>query len=95
MTIVGLLLLLLIGGICGAVAEAIVGYSPGGLLASIGIGFLGAWVGSWLSRVLGLPEVLVVRVETVAIPILWAIVGAVVLLAILGAVRRSRSYRSY
>lgn len=94
MTIVGFLLLLLIGGICGAIAEAIVGYSPGGLLASIGIGFLGAWLGGWIARVAGLPSVLAVHVDVVSIDVVWAIVGAVVLLAILGAVRRRRVLRA-
>lgn len=95
MTIVGFLLLLLVGAICGVIAEVIVGYSPGGLLASIGIGFLGALVGSWLAHALGLPEVFAVRVETVTIPILWSILGAVLLLALLGAVRRARYRRTY
>ena len=42
MTLVGLLILILVGAICGGIAEAIVGYSPGGFLASVAIGFLGA-----------------------------------------------------
>jgi uncharacterized membrane protein YeaQ/YmgE (transglycosylase-associated protein family) len=89
MTILGFLLLLLIGAICGAIAEVLVGYSPGGLLASIGVGFLGALLGGWIASAIGLPEILAVQVETVTIPILWAVLGAVILLAVLAALRRS------
>jgi uncharacterized membrane protein YeaQ/YmgE (transglycosylase-associated protein family) len=93
MTILGFLLLLLIGAICGAIAEVFVGYSPGGLLASIGVGFLGALLGGWLATAVGLPEILSVQVETVTIPIVWSIVGAVILLAVLAALRRSFARR--
>jgi uncharacterized membrane protein YeaQ/YmgE (transglycosylase-associated protein family) len=94
MTILGFLLLLLIGAICGAIAEVLVGYSPGGLLASIGVGFLGALLGGWIASAIGLPEILAVRVETVTIPVLWSIVGAVLLLAVLAALRRGRTRRA-
>jgi uncharacterized membrane protein YeaQ/YmgE (transglycosylase-associated protein family) len=90
MTLLGLLLLLVVGAICGAVAELIVGWSAGGFLASAGIGFLGALVGGWLARVLGLPSLLAVHIDTVTIEIVWAILGAVVLLALLSALRRRR-----
>jgi uncharacterized membrane protein YeaQ/YmgE (transglycosylase-associated protein family) len=93
MTLLGLLLLLVVGAICGAVAELIVGWSAGGFLASAGVGFLGALLGGWLARLLGLPSILAVHIETVTIDIVWAILGAVILLAILSAVRRRRYLR--
>lgn len=89
MTIVGFLLLLLVGAICGAVAESIVGWSPGGFLASAGVGFVGALLGSWLARGLGLPSILPLRIENVTIEVVWAILGAVLLLAVVSALRRS------
>ena len=39
MSLESLLILLLIAAICGAVGQAIVGYSLGGLLVTIGVGF--------------------------------------------------------
>jgi uncharacterized membrane protein YeaQ/YmgE (transglycosylase-associated protein family) len=90
MTLLGLLVLLVVGAICGAVAELIVGWSAGGFLAAAGIGFLGALLGGWLARVLRLPSIFPVRIETVTIEIVWSVLGAVILLAILSAVRRRR-----
>ena len=62
MSIVELLVLLLIAGICGAAGKTIVGWFPGGFLASIGVGFVGALVGTWLARIVGLPELMSVNV---------------------------------
>jgi len=95
MTVVDLLLLLLIGAICGAIAEMIVGFSPGGFLASVAIGFLGALIGTWLAGQLRLPSVLAVTIGGYTIEILWAILGAIVLLLIISLFRRSYYRRPY
>ena len=89
MTIVGFLLLLLLGAICGAVAELIVGFSPGGFLASAVVGFLGAAIGGWLAPRIGLPSILAVQIEGYAIEVVWSVLGAVILLAILALFRRA------
>ena len=52
------LLLLLVAGVCGGVAQALVGYSHRGWLASIALGFVGALLGSWLAGALGVGELL-------------------------------------
>lgn len=93
MTVLGILLLVLLGAICGAVAEAIVGYSPGGFFVSVAVGFLGAWIGTWLAGVLHMPSALVVRVEGYAIDVVWAILGAILLLLVVSLFRRSPYYR--
>src|SRR6185369_9694561 len=87
-SLIGLLVLLLVGAICGAIAEMIVGYGPGGFLAAAVIGFLGAVIGSWLAPKIGLPELFQVTVNDVSVPIVWSIVGSVILLLILSAFRR-------
>ena len=89
MSVVELLLLILVGAICGAIAEMLVGYSPGGFFASVAIGFLGALIGSWLAPRIGLPAMLPVRIGGYTIEILWAIIGAIILLLILSLFRRS------
>ena len=88
MTIVGFLLLILVGALCGALAELIVGFSVGGFLASVVVGFLGAAIGGWLAPRIGLPSVLAVRIEGYTIEIVWSVLGAVVLLAVVALIRR-------
>ena len=55
MTIISLLILLLIAGVCGAIGQAIAGFSRGGILVSIAIGFIGALLGMWISSTPRLP----------------------------------------
>ena len=94
MTLVELLLLILVGAICGVIAELLVGFSPGGFLASVAIGFLGALIGTWLALQIGLPHVFAVTIGGYTIEILWAIIGSIILLLILSLFRRSY-YRPY
>jgi len=94
MTLIGFLLLILVGAICGFVAEMLVGYSPGGFIASVVVGFLGALIGTWLATAIGLPSLLAVNIEGHTIEMFWAVLGAVLLLAVLSLVRRRR-YTTY
>lgn len=94
MTIVGFLLLILVGAICGAIAELIVGFSPGGFITSTVVGFLGAAIGGWMAPRIGLPSVFAVRIEGHTIEIVWSVLGAIVLLAVLSLLRRAASPRA-
>jgi uncharacterized membrane protein YeaQ/YmgE (transglycosylase-associated protein family) len=93
MTILDLLLLLLVAGVCGALAQAISGYSRGGCLVSIALGFIGALLGVWIARALSLPEPLPVSVGGMNFPVVWSIVGAALFVAVLGFLSRPRWYR--
>ena len=90
MSILDFLFLLLIAGICGSLAQAIAGYSHGGCLVSIALGFIGALLGSWIARKLELPEPFVVQVGGRNFPVVWSIVGAALFSALLGIFTRSR-----
>jgi uncharacterized membrane protein YeaQ/YmgE (transglycosylase-associated protein family) len=79
-----LILLLIVAGVCGAIGRSIVGYSHGGCLTSIALGFVGALIGSWIARKLELPEVFAVEVGHTRFPIVWAIVGAALFVGVLG-----------
>ncbi len=81
MTIGGILVLLLIAGICGGLAQAIVGYSRGGCLVSIVVGFIGALLGWWLADLLNLPLLFTVSIQGRDFPIIWSIIGGVVFVA--------------
>jgi uncharacterized membrane protein YeaQ/YmgE (transglycosylase-associated protein family) len=92
--LVELIVWLIVGAICGAIGEAIVGYSPGGLLVSVFIGLLGALVGSWLAAQLGLPAILTFSYGGATIELLWAILGAALLVLLVSLLRRPRrTYR--
>lgn len=88
MTLVDLLILLLVAGICGAIGQAITGFSRGGCLVAIAVGFIGALLGVWLSRLLGLPELFVLDIGGAPFPIVWSIIGAALFVAIISLVSR-------
>ena len=88
MTILEFFLLLIVAGICGSIGQAIVGYSHGGCLVSIAIGFIGALLGSWLSRQLKLPDLFAVSVGGHLFPVLWSIIGASLFVAALNLLSR-------
>lgn len=92
MSLLELVVLLIIAGVCGAVGKAIVGYFPGGFLASIGVGFIGALVGTWVARSVGLPELFAVQVGHTAFPIVWSILGSALFVALITLIS-GRSYR--
>lgn len=70
-----LLVLLIVAGLCGSVAQALAGYSHGGCLVSVALGFIGALLGSWLATALHLPDLFVVSVADRAFPVIWSIIG--------------------
>ena len=90
MTLLDLLLLLLIAGICGSLGQAIAGYSRGGCLVSIALGFIGALIGMWLARLLGLPELVPVVIGGTSFPIIWSIIGSALFVAVITLITRSR-----
>jgi uncharacterized membrane protein YeaQ/YmgE (transglycosylase-associated protein family) len=83
LTLPGLLVLIVIAAICGAVGKALVGGGRGGLITSIALGFIGALVGPWLASQLGLSEPFVLRIGGESFPILWSIIGAALFVALL------------
>jgi|HubBroStandDraft_1064217.scaffolds.fasta_scaffold60409_1 uncharacterized membrane protein YeaQ/YmgE (transglycosylase-associated protein family) len=81
MSILELVVYLVIAGICGAIARAMVGGSTGGFVLSVLVGFLGAFLGTWLARAFRLPEMLAIDIGGHPFPIVWSVVGGVVLVA--------------
>lgn len=90
MTLLGFLVLLLIAALAGSLGQAIAGYSLGGCLISILVGFIGAFIGQWIANQFGLPELLTISIQGEAFPLLWAIIGSALFTAILGLILRNR-----
>ena len=89
MTLIGFLVLLLIAAICGAIGQSLAGYDLGGCLVSIVVGFIGAWIGLWLSGELGLPELFTVNIEGKPFPIVWAVIGSTIFTLIMALIQRA------
>ena len=89
-TLTGLVVLLVIAGVCGAIGRAIGGGTRGGFLVSIVVGFVGAVFGLLIANQMNLPEVLRVNVDGHSFPIVWSIIGAALFVAVLGLVLRRR-----
>jgi uncharacterized membrane protein YeaQ/YmgE (transglycosylase-associated protein family) len=85
-----LIILLIVGGLVGIIAQKLVGYSRSGCLMSIAIGFIGALIGSWAVKQFRLPEIYTLKVGSTSFPLVWAIIGAAVLVALLGMLTRRR-----
>lgn len=90
MTLLDFIILLLIAGVCGSIGQALSGYSLGGCLVSIAVGFVGALLGMWLARALGLPEFFAISVGGKNFPIVWSIIGSGLLAAAVGLLTRRR-----
>lgn len=90
LSVENLIILLIVGGLVGLIAQKLVGYSRGGCLMSIAIGFIGALIGSWAVKQFRLPEIYVLKIGHTSFPIVWAIIGAAVLVAVLGLLTRRR-----
>jgi len=81
---------LVIALICGAVAQALLGYSHIGLLSATALGLLGALVGTWLASALRLPSMLTINIFGVQAELLWCTVGAILVIALTQALRSRR-----
>jgi len=90
MSLTGLLILILIAAVCGAVGKAIAGGTRGGLIVSIVLGFIGALLGPWVARLLKLPEPFTVTIDGHPFPILWSIIGAALFVALIHLFSRRR-----
>lgn len=90
MTIGGILVLLLIAAVSGSIAQALVGYTRGGCIVSIALGFIGAFVGWWIADTLNLPLLFQVNIQGQNFPVIWAIIGGALFVAVLNLISGRR-----
>ena len=84
----GLIILIIIAAVCGAIGRAIGGEIRGGLIVSTAVGFIGALLGPWLAAQLKLAEPLMVNVSGHSFPVLWSIIGAALFVALIHLISR-------
>lgn len=88
MSPVEFVILLIVAGVCGSLAQSIAGYSRGGCVVSIVLGFIGALVGTYLAQLAGLPDLFAVQIGDKSFPIIWSIIGAALFSALLALISR-------
>jgi len=74
LSVESLIILLIVGGLVGVIAQKLAGYSRGGCLTSIAIGFIGALIGSWAVKQFRLPEIFTLRIGDTSFPIVWGFI---------------------
>jgi uncharacterized membrane protein YeaQ/YmgE (transglycosylase-associated protein family) len=89
MTLIGFLVLLLIAAICGSIGQSLAGYSLGGCLVSIVVGFIGAYIGLWIAGKFGLPEIFAINIDGKPFPVVWAVIGSAIFTFIVALLRRA------
>lgn len=90
MTLVGFIILAVVAAIAGMLGQAIAGYSLGGCVISSIVGFIGAFLGMWVARQFGLPELFPITIEGETFPLIWSIIGSAIFAAIVGFLTRRR-----
>jgi uncharacterized membrane protein YeaQ/YmgE (transglycosylase-associated protein family) len=88
MSLLDFIILVVVAGICGALGQAITGFSRGGCLVSIALGFIGALIGMWLARTMGLPELWDVPIGNAKFPVIWSIIGSALFVAVISLFTR-------
>lgn len=89
MTLVAILVYIVIAAICGAIGSAI-GGGRGGFIVSFILGIIGAFIGPKIAQLLNLTEPFMVNIGGKSFGILWAIIGAAVLVIIINLFTRRR-----
>jgi uncharacterized membrane protein YeaQ/YmgE (transglycosylase-associated protein family) len=92
-TLTGLVVLLIIAGICGAIGRALGGGTRGGFLISIVVGFVGAVLGLLVADAMDLPEILSLNVDGRSFPIVWSIIGGALFVAVAHLLTGNRTRR--
>lgn len=83
MSLLDFIIMFVIAAITGSVARSLMGFDRGGCILSAIIGFIGAFIGTWIGREFGLPEIWAPTIRNIKYPIVWTTLGAVIFTIIL------------
>ncbi len=85
-----LLFISVVAVVCALLGLSTSRYSRGGLIVYLAFGFIGAFAGTWISRALDFDNVPDLTIGVTKFPIIWALVGAVLLVAVIGMLVKER-----
>lgn len=87
-SVLGIVLFVVVAALCGAAAEYLLG-EPEGVGETVLIGIIGAALGAILAHLLHLPPLIAIA----GLHIVWTIVGALIVVALLKVIRPSLRQR--
>ncbi len=86
MSLIDFLLMIAIAVAFGSLAQWTSGYSRGGWIVNLSVGFLGALAGALVARSFDVPEIYQLTLGRATFPIIWSIIGSVLFLAAISLV---------
>lgn len=84
MNLIDFALIALVAIVCGTTAQLTSGFSKGGWIVNLVIGFFGALAGVFVSRSLNAPVIYDLKIQSIKFPIIYCIIGAAIFLAAIG-----------
>jgi uncharacterized membrane protein YeaQ/YmgE (transglycosylase-associated protein family) len=87
MTTTELVIFLVIAFLSGSIGASLAG-SKKGCLASIALGFIGSFVGTIIAKKFDLPVIFAIPVGGQSFPVIWAIMGSAIFVALLSLLGR-------
>jgi len=88
MSVFSFLIMLVIAAISGAVGASLAGRRNTGCLPSIALGFIGAIIGTYIAQELHLPSFWTLTFGGHPFPIIWAVIGSALFVAVLNLFAR-------
>jgi len=90
-TIAEFVIILIISGVCGGLARAVFDLGTDNFIVSILIGLVGGYLGLYLVGQFALPVIFVLPIGSKAVPVVWILIGAMILTFIASVIESLRS----
>ena len=91
MTIGEFLILLVMAAVLGVLSQRVLGYQLGGMVVSIILGFIGAFVGKEMAGWFHLPVIFDVTIGDRRFPVIWSLFGCLVVTFVVGFIAKRAS----
>lgn len=92
-TVAEFVVILIISGVCGGLARAIFGLGTANFFFSIIVGLAGGYLGLYLQNRFQWPTIFVLPIGSTVIPVVWILIGALILTFIASTIESIRVRR--